>query len=396
MTPRSGPARAIARLVTICATATVLVTAAGIPAGAAVTWTRVASPNPGTVASVLQDVAVVPGNPAPGTPTAWAVGYSYDNAVAAYRTMIQRYGNGSWSIVSSPNASTTGSSQLTKVDATDAANVWAIGSDSQAGTLVLRYNGSSWARMTAPSGISPRSIDVVSATDVWVAGYNGSAATVARWNHGTWTTVYTQATTGRHLTVFEGITVDATGRVWAVGWDRDYDAPGRPVSSLVVQFKNPTWTRETSPNPADRNTLMDVVALTNGDVVAVGVAQTVSGGGITPRSLMLRRGPSTGWADVKVPAAESGSQDQLSSVTAASSSDVWAVGYYSSPSTGLYDPLLVRATGTVATTHQEPALGMSATAWGVSATPGGTIWAVGYTSPPSGGNATLTLRGTGG
>jgi hypothetical protein len=390
MAPRFGSARALARLVTICATSAVLVTAGGIPAGAAVTWTRVPSPNRGTVASVLQDVAVVP-----GTSTAWAVGYSYDNTVAAYRTMIQRYSNGSWSIVSSPNGSTTGYSQLTDVDATAATNVWAIGSDSQTGTLVLRYNGSSWAKMTAPAGIAPRGIKVVSATDVWLAGYNGSAATVARWNGSSWATLYTQATTGRHLTVFEGITVDATGGVWAVGWDRNYDATGRPVSSLVVRFKNSTWTREASPNPANRNTLMDVAALTNGDVVAVGVAQTVASGSITPRSLMLRRGPTTGWAEVPVPAAESGSRDQLLSVTAASSASVWAVGYYSSPSTGLYDPLLVEGTAAGATTHQEPALGMSATAWGVSATPGGTVWAVGYTSPPSGGNATLILRGTG-
>jgi hypothetical protein len=390
MAPRSGPARAVARLVTICATATVLVAAGAIPAGAAVTWTRVPSPNRGTVASVLQDVAVVP-----GTSTAWAVGYSYDNAVAAYRTMIQRYSSGSWSIVPSPNGSTTGYNQLTDVDATAATNVWAIGSDSQTGTLVLRYNGSGWVRVAAPAGVAPRGIDVVSATNVWVAGYNGSAATVARWNGSSWTTMYTQATTGRHLTVFEGITVDATGQVWAVGWDRDYDTAGRPVSSLVVRFKDSTWTRETSPNPANRNTLMDVAALDNGDVVAVGVAQTVTSGSITPRSLMLRRKPATGWAEVPVPPAESGSRDQLSSVTAASPSTVWAVGYYSSPSTGLYDPLLVEGTATGAITNEEPALGMSATAWGVSAT-SGTVWAVGYTAPPYGGNATLVLRGTSG
>jgi hypothetical protein len=391
MAPRSGSARTFARLITICATAAVLVTAGGIPAGAAVTWTRVPSPNRGTVASVLQDVAVVP-----GTSTAWAVGYSYDNAVAAYRTMIQRYSNGSWSIVSSPNGSATGYSQLTDVDATATSNVWAIGSDSQTGTLLLRYNGS-WARMTAPTGIAPRGIKVVSPTDVWLAGYNGSAATVARWNGSTWTTVYTQVTTGRHLTVFEGITVDSSGRVWAVGWDRNYDAAGRPVSSLVVRFDGSMWMREASPNPANRNTLMDVTALANGDVVAVGVAQTVTGSAITPRSLMLRRltVPTTQWVEVPVPPAEPGSQDQLLSVTAASSTTVWAVGYYSSPSTGLYDPIEVQGTASGATTQHQPELGMSATAWGVSAAPDGTVWAVGYTSPPSGGNATLILRGTG-
>ena len=241
---------------------------------------------------------------------------------------------------------------------------------------------------------------MVSPTEVWVAGYSGSAATVAQWKNGTWTTRYTQASTGRHLTVFEAIAVDASGKVWAVGWDRDYDAPGRPVSSLVVHFNGTSWTRETTPNPANRNTLMDV-ALANGEVFAVGVAQDTSGGGITPRSLMLRRQGGAWLPALNVPKGETGSQDQLLSVAAVSSTSVWSVGYYSSPSSGLYEPLLVHWTGnggagTLAVSHPSPALTVSALASGVSATSAGNLWAAGYTSPPSGGNATLILKGTGG
>jgi hypothetical protein len=253
--------------------------------------------------------------------------------------------------------------------------------------------------MSSPAGVALRGLDVVSPTEVWVAGYSGSAATVAQWKNGTWTTRYTQASTGRHLTVFEAIAVDGSGKVWAVGWDRDYDAPGRPVSSLVVHFNGTSWTRETTPNPANRNTLMDV-ALANGEVFAVGVAQDTSGGGITPRSLMLRR-QSTGWSSLTVPQGEAGSQDQLLSVAAVSSTSVWSVGYYNSPSSGLYEPLLVHWTGNggagiLAVSHPSPALTGSALASGVSATSAGNLWAAGYTSPPSGGNATLILKGTGG
>jgi hypothetical protein len=390
MTSRSGPARTRLRLTAILFTLAVVL--AATPAQAAATWTRVASPNRGTVASVLQDVVMVP-----GTSTAWAVGYSYDSNLAAYRTMTQRFNGASWSIVSSVNASATGYSQLNRVDATSASNVWAIGS------LVERYDGSRWVAMTAPAGVALRGLDVVSSTEVWVAGYSGSAATVAQWKNGTWTTRYTQASTGRHLTVFEAIAVDPSGEVWAVGWDRDYNAPGRPVSSLVVHFNGTSWSREDTPNPANRNTLMDVVALANGEVFAVGVAQDTSGGGITPRSLMLRRqGSGSGtWSSLPVPKGEAGSQDQLLSVAAVSSSSVWSVGYYNSPSSGLYEPLLVHWTGnggagTLAVSHPSPALTVSALASGVSATSAGNLWASGYTSPPSGGNATLILKGTGG
>lgn len=386
MTSRSGPVRTRLRLTVILFALAVVLSVA--PAQAAATWTRVASPNRGTVASVLQDVVMVP-----GTSTAWAVGYYYDSNLAAYRTMTQRFNGTSWSIVPSVNASATGYSQLNRVDATSTSNVWAIGS------LVERYNGTNWVPMSSPAGVAPRGLDVVSPSEVWIAGYSGSAATVAQWKNGTWTTKYTQASTGRHLTVFEAIAVDASGKVWAVGWDRDYDAPGRPVSSLVVHFDGTSWRREATPNPANRNTLMDVVALANGEVFAVGVAQDTSGGGITPRSLMLRRQGT--WSSLTVPKGEAGSQDQLLSVAAVSSTSVWSVGYNSSPSSGLYEPLLVHWTGnggagTLAVSHPSPALTVSALASGVSATSAGNLWAAGYTSPPSGGNATLILKGTGG
>jgi hypothetical protein len=387
MASRSGPAPIRLRLTAILFTLAVILSVA--PANAAATWTRVASPNRGTVASALQDVVMVP-----GTTTAWAVGYSYDSNLAAYRTMTQPSTGGAWSIVPSVNASATGYSQLNRVDATSVSNVWAIGS------LVERYDGSNWAAMSSPAGVALRGLDVVSPSEVWVAGYSGSAATVARWKNGTWTTRYSQASTGRHLTVFEAIAVDPSGQVWAVGWDRDYNAPGRPVSSLVVHFDGAGWSREATPNPANRNTLMDVVALANGEVFAVGVAQDTSGGGITPRSLMLRK-QGASWSSLTVPQGEAGSQDQLLSVAAVSSTSVWSVGYYSSPSSGLYEPLLVHWTGnggagTLATSSISPALTVSALASGVSATSAGSLWAVGYTAPPSAGNATLILKGTGG
>jgi hypothetical protein len=373
-----------------CAAVLVLPTS---PADAVATWSKVQTPNRGTVASALLDVAVVP-----GTSTAWAVGYSYDNNVAAYRTMTQRFNGTSWTTVASPNGSATGYNQLTKVDATSASNIWAIGYDSASGGLVLRYNGSSWTRLPAPATVALRGIDVVSPTEAWVAGYSGSQATVTHWKNGRWTTRFTLPAVGRHLSVFEGISVDAAGHVTAVGWDRDYNASGRPVSSLVVHFNGTSWTREATPNPGDRNTLTDVTTLAGGDIFAVGVSQRVSGGGITPTPLMLRKTGTT-WSSLTVPAGDE-SDGQFQSVTAVSPNSVWAVGYYYAASEGLHQPLLANWTpnagnGSLTTYDVTPPLGVAATAWGASATSGGTVWAVGYQSTASG-DRTLALRGTGG
>jgi hypothetical protein len=74
------------------------------------------------------------------------------------------------------------------------------------------------------------------------------------------------------------------------------------------------------------------------------VAQDTSGGGITPRSLMLRR-QGTAWSSLAVPQGGAGSQDQLQAVAAVSSTSVWSVGYCYSPSGGLYEPLLVHWIG---------------------------------------------------
>jgi hypothetical protein len=53
-------------------------------------------------------------------------------------------------------------------------------------------------------------------------------------------------------------------------------------------------------------------------------------------------------------------------------------------------------TGTLAVSQPSPAITVSALASGVSATSAGSLWAVGYTAPPSSGNATLILKGSGG
>ena len=234
---RTGPSPTRLRRLQLAIPIALALVVAAATASVAATWTKVASPNRGTVASVLQDVSIVP-----GSTTAWAVGYSYDNNVAAYRTWSSAYNGTSWSIVASPNGSANGYSQLNRVDATAASNVWAIGYDRPA---------TSSSATTAPAGrdsaarpaSSLRGMDVVGPNEAWFAGYTGSAATVVQWR----TAVEDAVHAGRHRSappVFEAVAVAASGDVWAVGWDRDYNAPGRPVSSLVVHGQPAQWTRE--------------------------------------------------------------------------------------------------------------------------------------------------------
>lgn len=352
------------------------------PAAAQATWTVVPTPNPSTVANVLQDVTVL------STTNAWAVGYYYDSATAADRTLTMRFNGTSWNVVPSPNP-ITGSNELENVDAISASDVWALGNG-----RLMRFNGTSWNVMPSPTAGSVRGLDAVSATDAWTVGFSGSATFVSRWNGASWVTVPSlPPAAGRHLMVLEAVAARTPTDVWAVGWDRDYDTAGRPVSSLVAHWNGTTWTRIPSPNPLNRNILYDVAALAADDVWAAGVAQDTSGSGIAQRSLLMHWNGTT-WQTVPTPQAETGSDDLLLSLAAVSPASVWAVGYYYSPTSGTHEPLLLHAAGGTLTKNPSPNIADPALLTGVSALSGGTVWAVGYTSPPSAGNRTLSIRTT--
>jgi hypothetical protein len=174
-----------------------------------------------------------------------------------------------------------------------------------------------------------------------------------------------------------------------LGWDGDYSLSSRPVSSLIAHYDGSTWTRIPSPNPQTRNIMYGVLGLSSTNVWAVGVAQDVSSG-IEDDSLMMRWN-GTSWTTVTAPEAEPGSGDRLLAVSASS---IWGIGYYNSPKSGLIEPLLLHWDGSSVAKNPAPDLAESAVLFGASANPAGTVWAVGYSSPPSLGDRTLTMRTT--
>jgi hypothetical protein len=87
---------------------------------------------------------------------------------------------------------------LSAVSARSAASAWAVGQTSSKKTLVLRWNGTSWARVPSPSPGSGSSgsvlagLTTVSAADAWAAGLSflGTGAEhtlLLHWNGTSWT-----------------------------------------------------------------------------------------------------------------------------------------------------------------------------------------------------------------
>ncbi|MDQ3855692.1 MAG: hypothetical protein M3281_04770 [Chloroflexota bacterium] len=113
----------------------------------------------------------------------------YIDATSGYpRSLILRWNGTSWSRLTSPNLGV--STQLQEVALVSSGNVWAVGdyysSPSVGKTFTARWNGTSWSRVSSPNAGSEldrlwRASRVPGTNQVWAVGeYSASAAPVVR------------------------------------------------------------------------------------------------------------------------------------------------------------------------------------------------------------------------
>jgi hypothetical protein len=344
------------------AVAVVLGVALVAPAAAA-TWTVVPSQAVGS-GSILSGVDAL------STTDGWAVGGSGNGLVESFNGMR-------WATFPSPDligGNANNWAGLSAVDATSATNAFAVGSASVAGdggAVALRFNGTSWSKTNVPNGASDSFTDVqaFSATDAWAVGrstptFNG--VTLARhWNGSSWAVVTTPSpgTRDNHLLAVSGT---SPNDVWAVGWSRDLPYGNRAQNSLVLHWNGSAWSRVTSPNVGNAQTVLkDVVALSSTNAWAIGYTTDFGGGA---RAVALHWN-GTSWTVAAAPALGT-----LDTITALSATDIWASG---TDSTGAIQ--LANWRGTSWTTQPAPAAGGTGTPslTGMAAVAPGTVWAVG-------------------
>ena len=90
-----------------------------------------------------------------------------------------------------PSPSLAGS--LSSVAATSASNAWAVGYTSNGRTLIERWNGAAWKRVSSPSPGSDATLDGVAASSAgsaWAVGSTISGSSdntlIERWNGAAW------------------------------------------------------------------------------------------------------------------------------------------------------------------------------------------------------------------
>jgi len=347
-------------------------------------WEVVASPNGGTQANSLSSVAAATDS------DVWAVGWAYNQSLGAYRTVIEHWNGTRWSLVRSPNA-TNGYNLLNGVAVVAANDVWTVGqafNGNTYNTLVEHWNGVSWSIVPSPNvaGNSNilEAISVVSANDIWAVGYSSDSSFNNRpltihWDGATWSIVPSPSVNDDILFAVDAV---ATNDVWAVGKSQN------EARTLTLHWNGSAWSVVPSPNDGTNdNILFGVAAVTSNDVWAVGNAGSL-------KTLAIHWDGAS-WSVVPTPPFNSNTNNEvLVGIVALSSDNIWTAGQFLLPLQGSAQQTLTENwDGSSWSVVPSPnAKRSNNRLHGITATPNGTLWAVGTTGVFTKPERTLILR----
>ena len=229
--------------------------------------------------------------------------------------------NRTWSVVGSPSDS-RGSSSLQSIAAISSTDVWAVGNVYimfSSSALVQHWNGTAWSIVTDASSATGRleAVAAISSNDVWAVGTNSNLAFTEHWNGGAWTAVASPSPTG--VSGLSAVAAVSTNDVWAVGASTD---ASNNQHTLIEHWNGSQWSIVPGPNIASAsNTLTSVTALSATNVWAVGSAQVSQSVGQT----LIEHWNGYKWKIVSSPSV-AGQTNYLYSAVAVAAKDVWAVG----------------------------------------------------------------------
>jgi hypothetical protein len=285
-------------------------------------WTVTASPNPGgpSANNYLYGVA------ATSSSSAWTVG-SYRKG-GAWHPLIEHWDGTAWKQVASPGkpGATAGThiptTALSAVTALSPSNIWAVGwfHGSTARTLTVHWNGTSWTQVASPNAASSGNsnlllgVAVASSSSTWAVGYYATSlhqqTLIEHWNGTSWRLV-----SRPNLTGFLNAAAATPAGAWAAG--------GTELGNTRIEHEaGGLWTVASSPNLA--GLLHGAAATSATNAWAVGwTAQDLP---------VIEHWNGTAWKQMASP--RPGFSDNLYGMAALSASNAWAVGSYQN-STGI-------------------------------------------------------------
>jgi hypothetical protein len=306
---------------------------------------------------------------------AWAVG-----SFAPEQTLIVHWDGASWAQVTSPDPGIA--TTLSGVSAVSASDVWAVGQYFNAGafhTLIVHWDGAAWTQVPSPNAPGSTQDDLVavraaSATNAWAVGsYHNSSdvsqTLILHWNGTTWTQVASPSPA--QSSSLTSVAATSASDAWAVG----FYYTGTADQSMILHWDGASWTQVTSPSPGSLSTILSGVRATSPSN-AWAVGSYTSG---TPDRTLILHWNGSAWKQVTTPNPGGAAHDNdLSSIAATSANDAWAAGAYDT-ATGLRTVAL-HWDGSAWTQAATPDLGSSTIDTGlnaVGASSAGNVWAVG-------------------
>lgn len=286
-------------------------------------WSKVRSPSPGTIYSVLLDVAAV------ASADAWAVGfraYIDENDQYAVSPIIERWNGSRWKVAARPGAA----GQLAGVFALASDDVWAVGhrglESPDYRPLIKHWDGTAWTTVRSPKVEMGylTAIGGAGPDDLWAAGtLIGTYETILEhWDGTRWRRVEHPSPQSDYVTL-GGLAAGSPDDVWVVGTYLDDQARYAP---LALHWDGTSWRQRDPVTVGSLGTSLNDVAVTaSGAVWAVGSYATAGGGTQALTQRWTRYG---GWTAVLPPDLPGSSS--LASI-AAGADGIWAVGFQQPP-----------------------------------------------------------------
>lgn len=141
----------------------------------------------------------------------WAVG-DYRNVADAYRGVTYHWDGETWAHVPSPIEAIP-QSGLFDVAATGPNDVWAIGSATDVGVVLMHWDGSDWSLATPPPN-SGGSLIATGGGELWASGWTG----FWRWDGGEWTEHAASVPGATYVIRNGGMEPVSDGTIWCVGY----------------------------------------------------------------------------------------------------------------------------------------------------------------------------------
>lgn len=228
--------------------------------------------------------------------------------------------------------------QLFGVAALSPANVWAVGihctvscgAKPEGQPLVVHWDGTAWSKVKihglGSAGGALNAVSAFSPSDIWAVGYSYIPSTrythslTLHWNGMAWSVVASPTGAG----LLQGVSAVSATSAWAVG---DTENSDTTAGTLTMRWNGTAWSTVTSPDPGPfgyTNELRSVAATSPDNVWAVGYYTSPSGP--RGRALILHWNGTT-WSQVASPNPNS-AQSTLTGVSATSAANAWAVGQY--------------------------------------------------------------------